>query len=540
MMAYLAFSGVAAAQVAAKGADELFLAEKYAEAYALYQQRALVNPYDLDAQDGISTCATKMGRIKEAVAWYEKMPSGQPPWCYGAARALLADDQRKEASALLYRGLDIARTLDRGRADNEYERKVGRAYFLLGLLYSTQPVPDYPTAMNAYDRAIRLEPKYGPSYFQQARLEAGFHNRPAEAKALLAKALLYLTPAQKEVRIETHVLYGALLSAERDYAGALKQYEAARDLAGDTVYERVNIGRVWELMGEPEAAVSEWTAVQKRFGLASPIGLAAFRSVRRVTSKAAVDFSDFLPGASPAAYQVLTTGLVRKAPPASVTVPVAVAKLLDDIKVPVRCVETDLLGDGKLETLVVEAKSQFDQDLKGYYPAKPTLYVFTSKGGQLARFDSQLDCFWDARVVDFKGDGTKEIAFAGFTAPNILNLTILTHQDRRFRPTYAQPIQCVASACGVLIDDLDGDGKLEIMTVTGGDLWVTVYRWNDRGTFDDASADFPQFYEDYVKRYERLKPEDLEPFPIVKRHLRDAHILLLAGAKKRESAENAP
>ncbi len=532
--AAIAISSAAAAQApAAKSADDLYVAGRYAEAYALYQQRALANPYDLDAQDGVTASAAKMGKVKEALAWYESKPSGVPAWCYGGARAMFADDQRKEASALAYRGIDIARAA-------QDEARVSRAYFLLGMLYATQAMPDYPTAINAFRRAIALEPRYGPSYYQLALLEAGFRGQSAEAKALVGKALLYLTPVQNEVRVESHVLCGALLSADRNYAEALKQYEAARDLAGDAIYEKVNIGRVHELMGEPEAAAREWGAVQKRFGLASPIGLAAYRSIRRVTSKAAVDFSDFLPGGTPEHYLVLTTRLVKAKAPEAMAVPVPIAKLLEENKVPVRCAETDLLGDGKLETVVVEAKAAFDKDLKGYLPAKPTLYVFTSKGGQLGRFDSMLDCFWDARVVDFSGDGKKEIVFAGFNAPNTLNLTVVTHQDRRFRPTFAQPIQCLASACGALIDDLDGDGKLEILTVDGGDLWVTVFRWNDKGTFDDASADFPQFYTDYVKRYERLRPEELEQYPIVKRHLRDAHMILLAGAKKRESAEKAP
>ena len=510
--------------VGSKDADDAFVAGKYAEAYTLYQQRALRNAFDLDAHDGISSSAAKMGRVKDAVAWYEKMPSGHPGWCYGAARAMLTDGDEKQASALLYRALDLNKGL-------------GRAYFLLGLMYTTQARPDFPTAMNAFDRATRLDPKYGPSYYQLARLEAGFRGRIGEAKGLLAKALLYLTPVQNELRVQAHVLLGGLLSGERNYDEALMQLEAARTLAGDAIYEQVNIGRVYELKGDREGALREWNAVRTRFGLATPIGLDAFRCIRRIVSKASVDFSDFIPRGTPAQYLLLVTNLVRPRPPETVAVPAIIAKLLDDLKVPVRLFETDLDGDGKVELVVVEARSLWDADSKGYYAGKPVLHVYTPKGGQLGYFDSQMDVFWDARVVDFNGDNKKEIVFAGFTPPNVLNLSIMTHQGRRLLSTYAQTVTCVASPSGALVDDLDGDGKLELMTVDGSDLWVTVRRWNDAGTFTDASAEFPAFFEAYVKKYERLKPAELDAFPIVRQHLRDAHALLLMSVKTRPRAE---
>ena len=523
LMSLQAVTGALNAQPAAPKdpADEAYLAGRFAEAYALYQGRALRNPMDLDAQDGITLSAVAMGKLKEAVAWYQNLPSSNAGWCYGAARAVLSEGDRKQASALLFRAVDI-------------DKKLGRAYFLLGLLYSTQAVPDFPTAINAFNRAIALEPKFGPSYYQLARLEAGFSGRPDEARGLLARALLYMTPAQRDVRVQTHVLLGGLLSGRREYPAALQQFEAARALIGDAVYEQVNIGRVHELMGDPEAAVREWNAVRRRFGLASPLGLQAYRSIRRVRSRTAVDWSDFLPGAAPKQYEMLVMNMTRPRAPETVAVPVNIARLLDDVKVPVRCAETDFDGDGKVELLVVEVKALFDPDLKGYSPSKPTLHVFTPKGGALGYYDSQFDYFWDAATVDFDGDGRKEVVLAGFSMPNVLNFVVMTHQQgRRMLNTYAQTVACVAAPCGALIDDLDGDGKVEILTVEGGDLWVTVRRWDPAGTFTDACADFPEFYQDYVRQYERLKPEEMMQFPVVQRHMRDAHTILLLSAKRK-------
>jgi len=134
--------------------------------------------------------------------------------------------------------------------------------------------------------------------------------------------------------------------------------------------------------------------------------------------------------------------------------------------------------------------------------------------------------------VDFNADGKKEIVFGAFTSPNVFNVIVMTHHGRRYLNTYAQTVQCSASPCGVLIDDLDDDGKLELMSVSGEDLWVTVMRWTEDGTFTDASADFPDFYRDYLKQYEGVKREDIGRWPVIIEHLAKARELLKGAVKK--------
>jgi len=511
-----------------KEADKVYLAGFYADAYEQYRRRLLVNGDDLDAHDGLTRAAVKLGKLKETVGWYEKKLdsySMSPSWCYGAARAMMQAGDTEQASVLCYRALKLGRT-----------NRIGRAYFLLGLKYYTQPVPEYKTAWTALNKAVQYDPKYGPAYYHLAILEAKWRGNRVQAKALLSKGLTVLRPVEGDVRFLSHILLGEVLSSEDEkaYADALKHFEKARELGGDRVYDYVNFGRLYELMGEREKALKEWKDVQNRFGLASPTGLLAYRSVRRLESKVAVDYSNFLPGGDTRVYEVMVSHLLKPRATPAARVPATIGKLLNEIKTPVRLVETDIDGDGKVELTVVEVRQQWEPDVKGYYHAGSVLYVFTPKGGTLGFFDPQFDHFWDISLVDFNADGKKEIVFAAFNNPNIFYLVVMTQRGRRYLNTFAQPVQCTTGACGVLIDDLDDDGKLELLSVSGVDLWVSVMRWSEGGTFTDASIDFPEFYRDYVKQYEELKPEDLARWPVVQEHLEKARILAAGRVKESE------
>ncbi|HUW57352.1 MAG TPA: hypothetical protein VMZ92_12015 [Planctomycetota bacterium] len=505
--------------LAVKKADEAYLAGSYAEAYGAYRLRLAVDGNDLDAHDGLLRAAVKLNKLEETVKWYERQLdtySTSASWCYGAARAMLQSGDLEQSSTLALRATRL-------------DQRLGRAYFLLGLKYYTQAVPRYDVACNAFAKAIQYDPKYGPSYYHLAKLEAGVRGNRTQAKSLVVQGLSHFRPVEEDVKFLSLVLLGGLLSGEKDYAGALEQFQKAKEISGERVYQHVNIGRLHELMGKPELAVKEWQDVQNRFGLARPQGLLAYRWIRRVRSKVALDYSDFLPGGTERDYEVLVSHLLRPREVDPERVPAAIAKQLNTLKTPVRLIETDLDDDGKVEITVVEVRQRWDADLRRYYLANPTLYVFTPKAGILGSYDSQFDHFWDVRPVDFNGDGKKEIISAAFNKPNTLNVGVMVQKGRRYRNTFAQTIHCPANACGVFVDDLDDDGKLEVMSVSGVDLWVTVFRWTDDGTFSDASADFPMFYRDYVKQYEPLKPEQLEQWPVVKEHLHKARALLASG-----------
>lgn len=502
--------------IAVKSADEVYLAGKTQEAYDLYRSRLLVSGNDLDAHDGLIRSAMKLGLLKKTLDWYEQKltqhGSASPTWGYGAARAMLMSGDLEQASELAWAAL----RRDRGQ---------GRLYYLLGLKYRLQASPDYKTAINALRKAVKFDRNYGPAYYQLAYLQVSWRRNRHEGKTLVTKALSLLKPVETDERFLAHELLARLLVGEKNYAKALAEFEKARKIGGDRIYERNNIGRLCELMGEREKALREWKNVQDRFGLASPMGLSAYVSSRRLQSKVAFDYTNFLPGGSATNYASLVSFLLKPDPERAVRVPAELVKWLNEIKTPIVKRDEDLDGDAKPEVLIVQTRQKWDADLKGYYLTDPTLYVFTPRGGISGFHKSQFDHFWDVRAVDFDADGKKELVFAAFSSPNILNVLVLTRKDGRYLNTFALTVKCSIGACGVLFDDLDGDGKIELMTVSNEDLWVTVYRWEKGGTFADASADFPRFYRDYVKQYEKYTPEQFRRWPIIEPHLEKARRL---------------
>ncbi|HUV38541.1 MAG TPA: hypothetical protein VMY39_02960, partial [Planctomycetota bacterium] len=151
------------ASLAVKNADDVFLVGKTAEALELYRSRLMVNGADLDAHDGFIRCSMKLGKLKDAVAWYEQRlnthGAATPAWAYGASRAMLLTGDLEQSSELAYAAI-------------RRDRALGRAYYLLGLKYRTQAAPEYKTAANAFEKAIRLDRIYGASYYQLAYLKA--------------------------------------------------------------------------------------------------------------------------------------------------------------------------------------------------------------------------------------------------------------------------------------------------------------------------------------------------------------------------------
>jgi len=503
--------------VAVKNADDVFLAGKIDQARDLYRKRVLLNGNDLDAHDGFIRCSMKLGKLKDALRWYEDRlnthVSASPAWGYGASRAMLMSGDFEQSSELAYSSL-------------RRDRSMGRLYYLLGLKYRTQAAPEYKTASNAFKKAIRFDRNYGASYYQLAYLEAYWQGDLAEAKRLSAKALSLLRPVEQEERFLSHELYGRLLVGEKDYKGALAQFEKARELGGSRIYKRNNIGRLYELMGEREKAIAEWRSVQKRFGLAHPTGLSAYVSARRLQSKLALDFTNFLPGGTERNYASLVSYLLKPKSARAVPAPANLARWLDELKTTVLLRETDLDGDGKLETVIVQVRQKWDADVKRYYLGDAALYVFTQQGGMPGFYKSAFDHFRDVHTIDLNADGKKELVFSAFSSPNILNVLVFTRaRTGRYINVFTQTVKCSIGACGVLVDDLDGDGTVELVSISGDDLWTTVYRWDKDGTFSDASVDFPVFYRDYVKQYEKYTPQQLQRWPMVAPHLERARVL---------------
>lgn len=509
-------------------ADREFLAGRYDAARKLYLDSVVKSPENLDHHDGLIRSALKCGKMKETLKWYEKQLSrkGTAGWSYGAARAMLQSGDREQSSTLCY---NILRT----------RPNMGRAYFLLGLKYGYQSVPNYKSSAKSFEKAIQFEPAYGPSYYHLARFEFAGVGPPQQSRAALraagkkhlASAIALCRAVEKNVKYKSHVLLGAVLSGENNFHEALRQFDEARKIDARQIHMDADIGRVYELMGDNDRAIKEWSKVQEMFGLASHEGLKAYRSAHKIRSKVAIDYRAFLPTGSDSDYRVLVQNLETKNATPSIRVPTNIAGMLDRYKSPVKMIRIDLDGDQKDELIVVEAVNKWDPTRRTYSLAGPILYVFTQRGGNLAVYDSKFDQMWDVKTVDFDKDGKKEIVFVAFNNPNIFNIIVMTHQGDRLKATFAQPVKCVTPACGVFVDDLDDDGKMEIMTVSGEDLWVTVWRWEKSGTFKDSSADFPRFYLDYVKRYGKLTPDQLKKWPMVERHLIQARKLAAGTAR---------
>jgi tetratricopeptide (TPR) repeat protein len=511
-------------------ADRLFLDGQFARAQERYRQRVLANPNDLDAHDGLVRCAVRMGKLPETVKWYQAQLNSRGPgltgWAYGTARALLLSGDLEQSSELCYGVLRLNRAL-------------GRVYYLLGVKYYSQAAPDYKASTNALRLAVRYEPGYGSTYYHLAYLEAGWKRDLDEAVKLTRQSLERLRPVEQNERFLAHELLGRLLVGRREYGAALAEFEKARQIGGDRIYERNNLGRLYELMGDRAGALREYAKVRERFGLANPQGLSAWRDGRRVASKSALDFSNFLPGGSASNYTALVSFILSPDPAPEYTVSPKAARWLEATRTVVAKDETDLDGDGTAEIVLVQAHQKWDPDIKGYYFANPWLYVLTAEGGMPGLFKSTFDHFENIAPVDFNGDGNRELVFLAFSSPNILNVVVFTQVNRRYLNKFAMTVKCSIGACGVFIDDLDDDGKLELVSISGEDLWATVYRWQPGGTFVDASADFPMFYRDYVAQYKDFTAKELAEWPMVGPHLAVAR-RLAAGKPEGDAGSTTP
>ena len=516
-------------------ADQLYLAGKYQKAYDLYRKAIIARSSDLDAHDGLSRC--------EAVL-RTHTPDGQFPGCqfyenrlkshptdgyllYGAARMYLTSGDRQLASATAYRSL-------------RYRKDLPRSYYLIALMQLSDSVPRIKSASRAFTQALERDPQYGPAYYQLARLEAGFHRHPSKAKDLCQKALKYLRPVEEDIRCETQILLGALYSAEGNNVSALEVFRQALDEHGVEVYQRADIGLLLSRMGRTDEARREWKKVIDAFGLADPTGIKAYRQLHGI-QPGSVDLSAFLPrSATKGDYRDLVFNLAQKVTVRRVAVPIEIKAALEEYRTPVLYRTVDLDGNGTKEAIVVEVRPtqeigegwtgrHLPRVKKPWRLASPTLYVFTDRAGIIGEYHSRMDHFHQVDVVDFDGDCVSEIVLTEFGGGNLLNVIVLVKRERRYLPALVCPVECSDDSCGVLIADLDGDGRRELMTVGSDPPWTDVYRYTTDGTFAECQKDFPKFYRDYVDRHQNLPQKVLESYPQMTVRLARARAFLAAG-----------
>lgn len=509
-------------------ADQAYLAGKYEEALKLYQQAVQANRGDLDAHDGLSRTALVLQKFDVGCRFYEDLLKGDPNnagLIYGAARMYLTSGDRQMASAAAYRSL-------------RFNKDLARSYFLLGLMMLTESQPKFASAERAFQQTLERDPACGPAYFQLGRIAAGVQHDLPRARQFAKDALKVLRPVEKDVRFECQMLLGALYVAEKQNQQALDVYNQALAEHGNRVYEVSDVGLLQSRMGRTEEAKRTWQTVVTKFGLADRTGLRAFRQMQKL-KPGVLDYSAFLPAsATKADYAYLLTYLGEKTPSQGITVPKSVKPMLDDFRTPIAYLSEDLDGDGKEEIIIVDARLKQDVgddlDRNGttervnrlWRTFGPMLYIFTNRGGLIGQHDSRLDQFYRCDTVDLDGDGKQEVVFTGFSGGNVLNVVVLRKREVRWQPVLVLPVVASDDASGVLLADIDGDGKIELMTVSGDPAWVSFYRLGADGAFAQCDADFPQFYRDYVARNGKLPAEVLDRHPELRASLKRAQELV--------------
>ncbi len=100
-----------------------------------------------------------------------------------------------------------------------------------------------------------------------ARLEA--------AKFGPLSAVLYQTWLSRNTSPYAHVVYfnlGVTLSNEDDCSGAEVAYHHAIEIHSGFVQPRLNLGILFERMGQPERALTEWRWVEPRLSIRNLMG----------------------------------------------------------------------------------------------------------------------------------------------------------------------------------------------------------------------------------------------------------------------------
>lgn len=145
-------------------------------------------------------------------------------------------------------------------------------------------------------------------------------------------------------------------------------------------------------------------------------------------------------------------------------------------------------------------------------------------------------------LVDVDGDGRKEIAYhCRSQAASLGGLPgVYRWETNRW-------LSIAPQADRFSLQDLDGDGKLEVITGsrrighgTGDDDVPRVWRWKDR-RYREASSDFPHFYADLTLRYQeylRKREQSGEPIDrtIWERAIQKATLLAGRPAARRPGA----
>ncbi|PYM33848.1 MAG: hypothetical protein DME15_10030 [Candidatus Rokuibacteriota bacterium] len=143
---------------------------------------------------------------------------------------------------------------------------------------------------------------------------------------------------------------------------------------------------------------------------------------------------------------------------------------------PVWVIVVDINGDGKQDVVVADAN---------YYSVRVLLGNGDGTLQPSMNFPSGGNFPESIAVGDFNGDGKLDVAVAHFYSNNVTLL--LGNGDGTFQP--AQVVQTFASDMYLIpmaVGDVNGDGKLDLITASVGNVMVAVMLGNGDGTFQPA------------------------------------------------------
>ncbi len=147
------------------------------------------------------------------------------------------------------------------------------AYDLLGRVRANQSALD--EALFYFEKAIRLRPGYEPHLYNYALALARL-NRADEAERA-AREAVDADPKQPDA----HELYAGLLARKRDFAAAIREYQAVLDLRPDTPRVHVELARIYAATGDTPAVIAQLKEAQA--GSDPAIAAQAATALQRLT-----------------------------------------------------------------------------------------------------------------------------------------------------------------------------------------------------------------------------------------------------------------
>lgn len=504
-------------------AQKEFLAGNYPSAGNLFARVWARDEGSFEAMEGMVRCYEAMGEVRTLVEQLWSRARRSPSTAtveYGLGLTQLLLGKFEQAQAHLNRALELA---------------PGNPWVLYARGELFRAVGSDDAARSDFQAVLRKNPRHGPSLAALAILAYRRDRDPTQAAGLLEQAVTHFRPIERSQQVAAYVFLGRLYASAREYDKALERFRAARRLDLAATYALVDIGGFLADLGRSGEAEREWDATLKELGADSPVGLDILRSRRRRAGDL-VDLTHVLGGAPPAQYQSLLAhvGAPQRLPA------LRVDEVLKPYIPPFRdvLIDTyeDLDGDGERERLVVDAVQTDRAFPDQFLVAEAVLRLFSSKRTEPYVLPTHYEHLYKFLVRDLDGDGFKEVLLAGFRETNKLTVMVVSRLPRGYGLSLAASVVCSTPWAGCLITDLDGDGRREMLFISGEDGWVDIYRW--RGSQPRlADADFPEFYQAFLARWSGTSASELDRRPDLREKLRRARSFNRSAGSSRPAAD---